>query len=224
MDKKKYDKRPQYTSDVAVWKFPNVDKPSTKFNPEGVFDVTERLTAAQSKAFEAKHAKELADAIEAGQQEYDKLPLKTRSKLKFAPTEQIGTPCYDEATGKPTGEVEYKFKRKASGKSKEDGKPWTITLPLFDAKGKPMKGVSVWGGSEGRVTYELVPYFIPGTGAAGVSLKLIAAQVTKLVTKGQRDATGFGFDAVEGGYEHSADDVAEEAPEAADTAGEPEDF
>jgi len=217
---KKYEKKPQHRSPVGVFKFPNLTKPSTKFNPEGVFDVTIRLDKKTAAALEAKHAADFREAIEQGQKDFDALPLKSRAKIKFSPAERIGTVVYDEATEKPTGEVEFKFKRKASGVSKKDGKAWTAKVPVFDAKGTPIVGVDVWGGSEGRVSYELSPYFVPSTGAAGLSLRLIAAQVTKLVTKGAASADSYGLDEVEGGYEYTPPANDNEAPAAETVEGE----
>lgn len=210
---KKYEKKPKYTSQEGVFKFPNLTKPSTKFNAAGVYDVTLRLNAADAKAFEAKHAADLRAANEAGLQEYEKLSEKTKNKIKFSPAEMIGTPVFDEETKKPTGDVEFKFKRTATGVSKKDGKPWSVKVPVFDSKGKPIVGTDIWGGSRGKVSYEVYGYFIPGTGQAGLSMKLLAAQVIELVTKGSASADLYGFDK-EDGYEvedtAAADTPAEE--------------
>jgi len=221
---KKYEKRERFTSPEGVFKFPNLTRPSTKFKPEGVYDVTIRLPGKEAKAFEQKHAKALADAIKEGEAAFAALPLKSRAKIKFAPAEQLGTPVYDEATEKPTGEVEFKFKRTASGVSKKDGKEWTATVPNFDAKGKPIQGVDIWGGTVGRVAYELAPYFVPGTGAAGLSLRLIASQITTLVTKGQASADSYGFGEVDGGYEYVAPDAPASKADAADADEADTDF
>ena len=41
-------------------------------------------------------------------------------------------------------------------------------------------GTSIWGGSLGKIAYQLVPYYVPAIGA-GVSARLKAAQIIKLV-------------------------------------------
>jgi hypothetical protein len=94
--------------------------------------------------------------------------------------------------------------------SKKDNKPWNRKIALFDAKGKPiLKIESVWGGSEVKVSYEASPYFIPGTGAAGLKLRLNAVQILKLVSGGNRDAGAYGFGEEDGfdGSSVAADDA-----------------
>lgn len=67
------------------------------------------------------------------------------------------------------------------------------------------KGPNVWGGTVGKVRFEVglglddqPGYFVPGTAAAGLSLKLIAVQYIELVSAGERDY-GFGNEAGEDG-------------------------
>jgi hypothetical protein len=78
------------------------------------------------------------------------------------------------------------------------------------AKGQP----DIWGGTLAKVSYEVgtnkegAPgYFIPGTGAAGLSLKLRGVQVIELVSAGARNASDYGFGDESGGEEQeTADD------------------
>ena len=67
---------------------------------------------------------------------------------------------------------------------------------IFDANGIPAKDVNVWGGSELKVSAELIPYYTSMVGA-GVSMRLRAAQVIKLV-EGGNNSTGYGFKKEEG--------------------------
>ena len=69
---------------------------------------------------------------------------------------------------------------------------------MFDATGKPIaKDTIVWGGSEMKVSYELVPYHTTLVGA-GVSLRLKAAQILKLVSGEGAAASSYGFSKEEG--------------------------
>jgi hypothetical protein len=75
-----------------------------------------------------------------------------------------------------------------------------------------MTDVNVWSGSEMKCSAELIKYYTAIAGA-GVSLRLRAVQITKLVEGGAGNAKGYGFDDVKDGYEfeEKADVVQEEA-------------
>lgn len=85
----------------------------------------------------------------------------------------------------------------------------------FEEVHKPTKP-AIWGGSVGRVNFEIgmtgqdkdsqkPGYFIPGTGAAGLSLKLRAVQVIDLVEGGTRSASDYGFENEAGEPEQQSD-------------------
>ena len=80
---------------------------------------------------------------------------------------------------------------------------------MFDSTGKPMIDANVWSGSEMKVSAELIPYYTAMAGA-GVSMRLRAVQVTKLVEGGSSNAKGYGFDKVKDGYEQPEAVVAQE--------------
>jgi hypothetical protein len=89
-------------------------------------------------------------------------------------------------------------------KGPKEGQKWTAKPHIFDAKGtRLVNPPSIWGGTTGRLSFEMRPYFIPGTGAAGLSLRLIGAQIIDLVSGGARSAKDLGFGEVEGGYEYA---------------------
>ena len=78
------------------------------------------------------------------------------------------------------GEVEATFKLKAVGKS---SKTATLGHNLhLDASGKPAE-IKEHGGSEGKVSYNIVPWYTAMLGAS-VSLRLEGVQILKLVTGG----------------------------------------
>ena len=69
-----------------------------------------------------------------------------------------------------------------------------------------------------KASAELVHWFTAMAGA-GVSLRLRAVQITKLVEGGSGNAEGYGFEAVDGGYvapEQAKNVVQEESGEEAD--------
>tara|TARA_R100000664_G_C2756610_1_gene144562 strand:- start:1718 stop:2269 length:552 start_codon:yes stop_codon:yes gene_type:complete len=94
-------------------------------------------------------------------------------------------------TGKETGNYIFKFKSK--------NKP-----AVFDASGKPMQDVNVFGGSKIKVSATASPYNAAGN--QGVTLYLNAVQVIDLVTGETGSSTSFGF-AAEEGYKHEAGEI-----------------
>ena len=106
----------------------------------------------------------------------------------------------------------FKFKMKASGKDKKTGKPWSRKPTIFDAKGKPMTPVpSIWGGTIGKVSFEVGPYFVQGQAMAGISLSLNAVQIIELRSGGGGTAESYGF-GEEDGYEYDEADAPKAAP------------
>lgn len=111
---------------------------------------------------------------------------------------------YSEAVdedGNGTGNFNFKFKCNAEFEDKKTGKMRTITVPLFDSKGKPTKA-AIWGGSTVRIAYALVPYYVASANQCGVSLRIEGVKVINLVSSGggfSADSLGFGEE--EDGYE-----------------------
>ena len=76
-----------------------------------------------------------------------------------------------------------------------------------------MKVPAIWSGTTAKVSFSVglnkegVPgYFIPGTGAAGLKLKLLAVQIIDLKSGGERSADSYGFGAEEGYAYDPSDD------------------
>ena len=235
-DAKKKD--PEFRTPKCTWKFPKIDKPdygNKKFpKPKGEYSVQAEMdaSAASTKKFleplEALHR----EAVEAARVEFKELKVESRKKLEKnngkggIQINDLFSTLYDQETEKPTGKIGFKFAMPASGEYEKNGEKvkWTAKPRIFDATGKPITKVpEVWGGTEGIVAFSARPYFIPGTGAAGLKLKLLAAQITKLVQGGGRDAAGYGFGSEEGGYEHTdsiGDDTSDDNGDTTDTDGE----
>ncbi len=204
------------TSPRGVFVFPKLSEPDygTKEypKPDGEYSVKLRLKVDDpaTEAFIKKLQPHYDAAIAEAEAEFKKLKVETRKKLGEVKPNELYTTLYDQETEEPTGEIEFKFKMTASGETKKGpraGKKWTRKPDLFDARMKPIPaGVNIWGGSQGKVSALLSPYFIPGTAAAGLSLKLAGVQVIELVSNGSRSASSYGFEE-EDGYETSEEDV-----------------
>ena len=125
-----------------------------------------------------------------------------KEKAKGKNIKTAPAPFEDELDddGQPTGSTVFKFKTKAQITTK-DGKIIPNRVAIFDSKGTPMTDCNVWSGSEMKVSAELVPYYTAMVGA-GVSMRLRAVQITKLVEGGNGNAKGYGFGEEEG-YEQS---------------------
>lgn len=202
----------------AVYPHLTVGKPDTKFTAEGVYHVkltrpndewTQNLVAeidaaAQSALAEAK--KEYAG----------KKPEKGKKPPKLSLCDDM------PYTQDEDGTVTFNFKMKAQGKDK-DGKTFTLAPTIVDAKGKPVKGAKIGGGSKLRVSFALESFYQPKLGA-GVTLRLYGVQIIDLVEYGGRSAASLGFDEVEGGFDGSefeaGADESDETPAATDDGDE----
>lgn len=172
-----------------------VSTPSTKFKPEGEFTAKIAVPLDQAGPLLTK----IKAAAKASLDQAKKENPKKAAKMKAGPL--------PFEIDEDTGTVVLKTKRLASGTSKKTGKKWTATIPIFDAKGKPVTGeVRIGDGSEGRVSFSIRPYYTDLVGA-GVTLSLEGLQLTKYVEwTGSASADKLGFTADEDGF--STDDLA----------------
>jgi hypothetical protein len=182
---------------IGVAQYPWLTQADTKFSEVGEYKT--------NLIVNKKDAQEVIKIIDTAREESTKNAVEQSKgkKVKVA-----DAPYYDEVDddGKPTGNVIFKFKCKAKVTTKS-GESFENKPTLFDAKGKPMLNVNVWGGSEIKVSAELIPYFTSMVGA-GVSMRLRAAQIIKLI-EGGSNSSGYGFKEEEG-YEHSETTMTEE--------------
>lgn len=168
--------------------------------------------------FKAKIDKLHEAAVEKGEEEFGELKVATRKKLGQVTVNEPFNEIYDEETEEPTGMVEMKVKMKASGeirKGPRAGKTWKRKPDLFDAKGVklPTKGLNIGGGTVGKVSFTVRDYFIPATGACGLTFMLEGAQIIELVSFGSKSASDHGFGEEEG---FSASDIETEEPDTED--------
>ena len=182
---------------IGIAQYPWLSSPDTKFSEVGDYKTNLILSK--------KDAQDVISMIDTAREESVKIGAEKSNGKKV---KQADPPYYDEVDddGKPTGNVILQFKCKAKVTTK-NGESFENKPTLFDAKGKPMLNVNVWGGSELKVSAELIPYFTSMVGA-GVSMRLRAAQIIKLI-EGGSNSSGYGFKEEEG-YEHSETQSTEE--------------
>lgn len=198
-------KREQFTSPKGRVLFAWLNKPSTKFKPEGEYSVSIILTgeeATKMKAdFEAR-AKAARDELAAAEKD------KAKSKKIAGLTLTVPIrPHTDEEGEEIEGEYVVSFKAKASG-TRKDGTTWSFAPIVVDSQRNPMKNRSIGRGSIVRVRYELYPYASPGLGKAGISAGLQGVQVIDFQSVGTRDPNSM-FDKEDG---YVADAESDDAP------------
>ena len=173
---------------VGTSQYAWLSTPDTRFDETGHYKTNLIL--------KTEEAAELMQSIDKA------LALSTKDAQEKSKGKKVKTadaPYFEEMDddGQETGNTIFKFKCKAQIVTK-DGTIIPNRVAMFDASGKPIgKDVSVWSGSEMKVSAELIPYFTSMVGA-GVSMRLRAVQITNLVEGGGGNAKGFGFDEVDG--------------------------
>lgn len=210
--------------DYGTDKYPDKDG---SYNTRVVYDTANPTV----QKFTAKLDQLMERARELAEEKYAELPVKARKELEkkkggvgLSPDLPYSE-VYDDETEEPTGEIEMRFKKKAGGTRKKDGKKWVASRPdVFDAKKNPLpKGVEIWGGSVALINAEYVPYFVAGTGSYGLQRQLNAVQVFELVSAGgQRNANSYGFEEDEDGFDSSGMEVSEKEDDA-DTSTDSDD-
>lgn len=220
-DKNQKRVRVKLVSPKATFRYPKLNEPDygTDDYPieGGAYSVQLVMPADEAKVLIDQLQPHYEKAIAEGQEKFDQLPVAQRKKHGSLKEQMFYTEEFDKETEEPTGNVIFKFKMKASGKDKKTGKAWSRKPTIFDAKGKPMIPVpSIWGGTVGKVSFEVGPYFVQGQVMAGISLALNAVQIIDLRSGGGGDAASHGFGEEEG-YEYSEADAPKAAPSEATT-------
>jgi hypothetical protein len=213
-DKKQ--KRVKVVSPRGIFRYPKLTEPdygNDKFpKPDGEYSVGLILKqdSDEFRQFMSALMPHYEAAISQANEDFAKLPVGTRKKLGKVTANDLFTILYDKDSEEPTGEVVFKAAAKASGvrkKGPKAGTKWTYRPAMFDARGAYMDRIpAIWGGTVGKISVELSPYFIPGTGAAGLKMHLVGLQIIDLKTSSQRDAKSMGFGEEEG-FAYDPNDV-----------------
>lgn len=173
------------------------------------------LCEEETKAYREALLEELSQAVAAAKTPADRKKANDRLVKAKGYADHLPYTAETDENGTETGFLIFSFKTNYEYK-KKDGTIGTRVVPMFDAKGVPCK-VNPWGGSELKVSCELMGFDNAAAGKLGVSLRINAVQVIKLVQGGQRDASGYGFAAEEDGF-NAADAAPDIASAPADGA------
>jgi hypothetical protein len=195
-------KSPRIVTPKGTAVYPWLNKPDTKFSPDGDYKVT--LKVAAEKA--APLIKELDDILE----EYKAEAVKKDPKI----ARMTINPPYEEEEddqGNLTGNYLFKFKQKAVINMK-DGRSVDVKVALLDASRTPTD-VLVGGGSEIKIAATVYPYAMNSTKTIGLSLRPYAVQILQLVKVGAGSAADV-FDDEDGFIDdHTATQVVSSATE-----------
>lgn len=191
-------KLPVHTSPRGVFHYPWLNKADTKFDKEGVYTSGLILEPGPAAKLAAQIDAEIDAKFDAQKAAMVKKGGADAAKAKKLSKRQPYGPVYDQ-DGEETGRVKFNFKVKATGKN-DNGETWSNKPALFDSAGKPCD-VAVYGGSEGKIAFQIVPYYSAKDNEVGVTLRLKAAQIIKLVSGGQKSAEGYGFGVEEDGFQ-----------------------
>ena len=197
------------TTPAGIAQYPWLQKADTRFKAEGVYTVGLVLPKAQC----AELCAQLDPMAEQAYQDAladPKKVLAAKQKKKTISKNEPYLPELDEA-GNETGNTVFKFRMNAQAEIKGETKFFKPSL--FDAKGVPItKNINVYGGSTIKVNFSPTLYYTDASFSAGVSLRLNAVQVLKLVTGGYT-AASCGFGVEEDGFEYADGAAAGPAPE-----------
>lgn len=191
----------RFTTPRGVFIYPHLTEPDTKFvKPDGEYHTKFAVDADEAEEFVARLNKLLDDYIAENPDDLKPAVLKKSTRAELYEEE-----VDDE--GNETGRLIFKFKLKAKVETKT--KSWSQKPRLFDAKAQPIEGdISIWTGSEGKVSGEIMPYFMQNTKQFGLSLRMKAVQILKLVEGGGASASDYGFSAEDDGYESNSSGAA----------------
>ena len=151
--------------------YPHLNKPDVRFNDWGEFKVTLKVGKQDASAMVKLFDQAIEDNLATAEKEAKGKTVKSAPK-----------PYKIEGDN-----VFFKFKMRASGTNKKTNEKFSQRPALFDAKKNPIPAnKNIWGGSLMKVAYQLIPYNSPAIGA-GVSARLKAAQIIKLVEGKDKD-------------------------------------
>ncbi|PCJ00614.1 MAG: DUF2815 domain-containing protein [Alphaproteobacteria bacterium] len=223
-NKNKYQK--PLTTPKGIFSWPKLNRPDDKFNKENpVYSVNLILSGDGTAQLKAKLQPLFDAALEEAQEKFSAQPVPKQKKKPLTINDYFEDEYDDE--GELTGNTIFKFKMNSTFTDQKTGDLVKRKPSLFDAKAKPFNpSVDIWSGTEGKVSFTTSGYFMPATGASGLSMRLKGAQIIDLVTKGTGSADSCGFGEEEG-YDstEASDGFGEETSSQSNDAstGDPED-
>ncbi len=167
----------------CAFSWAHVHEPDRKFQTDGEFHITCVLNEEDNQ--------DLLNRIEAIRDEQYPILCKQEGK-KTLKKANLPWKTEEDEDGEPTGNVTLRPKMKALVRYKRDGEEKTFEQrpDIVDASGTARVKEALGGGSEGKVKFEIVPYYTALVGM-GVTLRLKAVQVLSLVPYGGDNLEGF---------------------------------
>ena len=162
--------------------FPHIYEPETYEGKDVGFTVTIKFDQKETDALIVVIDKELE---------------KAKHSIKLKPGQKWSAEPFLGYREDKDGDIVFKFKANSHYTTKS-GETHKVTIPVFDAHGKPIKDpLSIGNGTIAKVAYTLVPYWISKV-VNGIKLRLDAVQIIDLKEYGEKDAKGYGFGEEEG--------------------------
>lgn len=191
-------KFPRVTTPIGASLFTNVDKPDTKWKPEGEYRARILLNATEHAEFLATLDQMALDSFE-----HECKTLKPAMKK----VSEVASPYAVEfdSEGQETGNVIVSASLRAEYTDKKTGRTYTSVPAVFDSaypKPNPVEreGLVIGNGSLIRISMDPRSYYMPSSKKGGVSFRLRAIQVIELKSySGNADSYGFG--GIEGGFQ-----------------------
>lgn len=184
------EKNPRYVTPTGIAMYPWLNKPDTKFDPDGLYHVNLKFEK------ESPELEFLLKDLEKMLDDYYQAACDNPKYAKFKSKIQKADIFEEDDEGCKV----FKFKQKAVIKSVKG--TFNAKIALFDSKGKPSKD-TVGGGSQIKVCFSAIPYFVPSTKTVGLTLRPVAVQIISLQSINGSSAESYGFKSEEGGYEYT---------------------
>lgn len=166
----------------------HLHEPDRKFQTDGEYHVTCVLPADDNILAEIEKIRDDYYPMIC-EQEGKKITEKKPLPIMQAP---LPFKNQEDEEGEETGNITLRPKAKALVRYKRDGldKSFNFRPDIVDSSGTRPVREPVGGGSEGKVRFEVVPWYTPMLGM-GVTLRLKAVQVLELVPLGGNNLEGF---------------------------------
>ena len=191
----------KYVTPIGEAHYPWLNKPDTKFNPDGVYKVVMSFKKSPELEFMLKDLQKLLDDF---YEETINNPKNSKYKTKITKVDIY------EITGEHGDFISMKFKQNAIIKSMNG--EFNAHIALFDSKGKPCPESQIGGGSRIKVCFTVAPYYVPSTRVCGLTFRPVAVQVIELKDIKGASAESYGFGVEEGGFESSDIEQPEGSP------------
>lgn len=179
--------------------YPHIAEPQTKFNDEGLYDVTMYFDETSGGKLVERLSEAYNQACEEAKKKYEEQKPQYKKDNPNINFEQFYREEVDD-NGFSTGRIFVKFKKKASVKTK-DGRILNFNVPVFDKYNQPMDKEIVKKASSGSImkcAFKVSPYFVIAGAKAGISLQLEAVQIIEMKEwTDSKSAADYGFQSFE---------------------------